>query len=427
MTSSIVFEDRLPLIPIGIGSLNFPDIPLLMLIALIIVRCLAESGFKFVHTPLDLPLLVFLGMILLSTFIAMGRGSVSTVEAFRGIRMVTYYLTFFIVTNLVRRKAQLFLLIEGLILLATIVAGAMVVQSLLGSSINIFPGRVETLGTQNSVYSGITRVLPPGQSVVMFGFILLVVLIAIDDAPLLFFVRFFQAGLVGLAVILTFNRNFWVITFIALALLVWLLRGQDRKKLLNHGLLALFLGVIAVGLAYTQWEPHIDRLVQAIFARASSLASADTLEEDSLQFRYIENSYALPQIASHPIIGLGLRAAYRPWDDQLDYVSHSFSQDLRTYIHNGHLWVLLTSGWLGYLALVCLSAAFLLRGFKNWRNISNVKMRSIMLACVLTYVGVSIAAIVSPIYAQWFWIPILGILMGTSETILRLSKINSPD
>ena len=100
---------------------------------------------------------------------------------------------------------------------------------------------------------------------------------------------------------------------------------------------------------------------------------------------------------------------------------------MRTYIHSGHLWVLLTSGWLGYLALVWLSAVFLLRGFKNWRNIPDAKLRAIMLACLLTYVGVSIAAIVSPIYAQWYWIPVLGIMMGSSESILRMCQESALD
>ena len=314
MTSSVIFEERLPVIPIGIGSLNVPDIPLLMLIGLIIVRYLAKPEFKLVHTPLDLPLLIFLGMILLSTLIAMGRGSVSTVQALRGIRPVSYYLTFFVITNLVRRKAQLSLLMDGLILLASIVAGVMIAQSLLGGSVTLFPGRVETLVTQGSAYAGVTRVLPPGQSLVMFGFVLLVVLTAIGDAGSLFLIRLFQVGLLGLAVLLTFNRNFWVIAGLAVALLVGLSRVQDRQKLLARGLLALILGAMALGLAFTQAEPRVDRLVHASLARMATLVSGSTLQEDSLQYRLVENTYALPLIASHPIIGLGLRDALPAMD-----------------------------------------------------------------------------------------------------------------
>ena len=430
MTSTILFEDSLPLIPIGVGSLNVADVLLLALLAMIIVRRLAEPEFKLVHTPLDLPLLTFWAMMLLSTFVAMGSSSVSTTEALRGIRTITYYLTFFIVTNLVRRKAQLSLLIEGLLLLAMIVAGAMVAQSLVGRSIILFPGRVETLVTQNSVYNGVTRVLPPGQSLVMFGFIVLVALTATDQTSSRFIIRFLQASLVGLGVILTFNRNFWVIAGLALALLAWLLRGQDRQRLLGRGLLAVLLGSTALGFAFTLPESRVEGLIQATVARLDTLFNSNSLQEDSLQYRYVENAYALPQIASHPIIGLGLRTPYRPWDRGLDgSVSGLWHTDFdpRTYIHNGHLWVLLTSGWLGYLALAWLSVAFLIRGFKNWRTIADVKMRAIMLVCVLTYMGVSVAAIVSPIYMQWYWIPLLGIMMGASETILRSCQERSRD
>ncbi len=424
MTSSIVFEDKLPLVPIGVGSLNLPDIPLLMLLALIIVRRLIEPDFNLVRTPLDLPLLTFYGMVLLSTILAVARSSVSTTEALRGIRGMTYYLTFFIVTNLVRRKDQFLLLIEGIILLATIVAGAMVVQSLAGKAINLFPGRVETLVTQGSTYAGVTRVLPPGQSLVMFGFILLIVLIAADNTPSLLIVRYFQAGLVGLAVILTFNRNFWVIAGLAVALLVWLLHGRDRQKLLGRGLLALLLGAVALGLAFTRSE-QVDRLIQATLARAGTLTRSDTAEEGSLQFRYIENSYALPQIASHPIVGLGLRVPYRPALKTLDGVGRT-RIDLfyrTTYIHNAHLSVLLTSGWIGYLALIWLSTAFLLRSFKNWRHVPDVKLKAILLACVLIYVGTCVAANISPLYMDRIWIPILGIILGTGEAILSFGKL----
>lgn len=427
MTSTILFEDRLPLIPIGIGSLNIPDVPLLVLLALIIIRCIAEPKFRFIHTPLDLPLLIFVGMALLSTVAAMSTSSLPVKEALRGFRLISYYLTFFIVTNLVRREKQVLLLVGGMVLFATIVAAAMMAQFVIGTSFNLFPGRVETLVTQGITYGSVTRVLPPGQSLIMFGFIILWVSLAIDNSRLRSIVRFLQAGLVSLAVILTFNRSFYVLGGLALAGLAWLLRAQDKRRLLLWSALAALLGAFVLALALVQSVPQIEGLVQGTLARISTFTSIDTLQEGSLNFRYIENSYAIPQIASHPFIGLGLRAAYRPLDLRLDYYSQSQLISFRSYIHNGHFWVLMDSGWLGYLGLIWFSITFILRGLKKWSSIPNTRMRAIMLACVLTAVGVPVVNIVNPIYMNWIWIPVLGIIMGTGETILRLYQEKASD
>ena len=76
-TSSIIFENRLPLIPIGIGSLHIPDFILLELLAVIIVRGLVASDFKIIRTSLDWPLLAFYVVALFSTFMAISQSSLA--------------------------------------------------------------------------------------------------------------------------------------------------------------------------------------------------------------------------------------------------------------------------------------------------------------------------------------------------------------
>ena len=123
------------------------------------------------RTPLDRPLLIFYGVTLLSTFIAIFQSSVEVEEARRATRVLSYYLTFFIVTNLVRERRQLNFLLNGLFLLATIVAAAMVAQFLLGDSVQLLPGRVESLDTQGTMFEDVTRILPPGCSIVLVSFV----------------------------------------------------------------------------------------------------------------------------------------------------------------------------------------------------------------------------------------------------------------
>lgn len=417
-TSSIIFENRLPLIPIGIvGSLHIPDLFLLALFGLIILRWLVEPDFKIIRTPLDWPLLAFYAVALLATSIAVFQSSVEFHMARRMIRVVTYYLTFFTVTNLVREDRQLRFLLRGLFLLATIVAVVMIAQFLLGASLPLLPGRVETLYTQGTGYSGITRILPPGQSIMLVAFIATSVTLVLGKLRPINTLKFLQWGLLGLAVVFTFTRSFWVQASLALFLLACLVKGQDRQRLVGWGLVVLLLAAIVLLPAFDEPESQATSLVRASFERLGTLVSGKTLGESSLQWRYVENEYALPQIASHPLLGLGLGARYRPFDPRIDH--RGMKWDARGYIHNAHLWILMKTGLLGYLCLVWLSLAFLIRGFRHWRLITNSRMRGCVLGFTLTYLGVLIGAVVNPMFVQWSWTPVIGIMMGINEVVLR--------
>lgn len=414
-TSTIVFEGQLPLLPIGVGSLHVSDILLLGLFATIIFRSLSDPGFKIIRTPLDLPLLGFYGIGLLSTLIAVSQLSVSKDQALRETRVFTYYLVFFVVTNLIRKRAQVVFLIQGLLLLGTGVAVAMIAQFSLGTSVNLFPGRVEILQTQGVSYGDVTRIIPPGQSLVMVAFITLLVLLVIDKSGPSIIIRLFQGGVLGLAVIFTFYRNFWLMVGIALLLLVFLVRRRERQKLAFLAITGLVLAIIVLAPILIQPGSKAESLIIASSDRLATLFRAETLQEDSLQFRYIEYEYAIPQVVSHPLLGLGFGAQYRPWDPRLDWAMF----DGRGYIHNGHLWIILKTGFLAYACFLWLSVLFVVRGLRSWRHISDRFMQAVLLAFVLIYIGALVAAIVNPVFKNWYWTPVIGIMMGVNEVILR--------
>jgi hypothetical protein len=417
LTSSIVFEGSLPLIPIGVGSLHIPDIMLLALLSLIVLRRLVEPGFTIVRTPLDLPLLGFYAVALLSTFAAIFGSSLDFNLGMREMRTLSYYLTFFAVTNLVREKRQVRLLLRGFFFLAILVAAVMLAQFLLGDSVRLLPGRVETV--QSGTY-GITRVLPPGQSLILVGFILTTVALGLNRLGAVNTLALLQWGLLGVAVLITFNRSFWVGVLVSFLGLAYVVRAYERPKLIARGLAVLLLLAVILVLILSQPESRAASLVRVSFERLGTVASSGTLQEDSLQDRGLEMEYALPQIVTHPLLGLGFGARYRPWDSRLDWKAAGGSgYDGRAYIHNGHLWILLKSGFLGYLCLVWLSLVFLLRGFKNWWSVFDPQMRSVVLGFSLTYLAVLIGAVVNPMLMQWFWTPIIGIMMGISEVALR--------
>jgi len=207
----------------------------------------------------------------------------------------------------------------------------------------------------------------------------------------------------------------------AMALLVYLFRGVDRLRLIGWSLLVISIAVIILLFVYSNPGSRAARLVGASVDRLSTLGRSGTFqgEDASLNWRVIENTYALSTIASNPWIGLGMGFTYRPWDRRLDGANRARSDyDFRKHIHNSHLWILLQSGLLGYLSFIWLSLAFLTRGLKYWRKVAEIRFRGVVFGFVVAYLAVFIAAVVNSTFVQWRWTPVIGIIMGLNEVVL---------
>ena len=423
-TSSIIYEDQLPRLSVGV-SFHVSDILLLGLLGIIALRWLVEPKFKIIRTPLDWALLVFLIIPVLSTFIALYQGPVEIELARRSLRVFSYYLTFFIVTNLVRERHQLDFLLRGIYILATIVALAIVLQFILGSSVQILSGRVETLATQDTMYEDITRVLPPGWSVILVSFIVILCMLILEKTASLIWLKFIQVSIFGMALIFTFLRSYWAVLLMVFLLMLYLFKGEYRKRLIKVGGVAIFLAIIALSVISINPDSRATRLIAASLVRFNTIFDDETFQgqDSSLNWRRVENEYAISAIKSNLWLGLGLGFTYRPWDPRIDRPDPSgLLYDFRRHIHNGHLWVLLQSGLLGYLSLIWLSLLFLLRGFKNWRRVSDYRLKSVVLGFSLAYLAIFVAAVTNSSFTQWRWTPLLGIMMGVNEIILLKSK-----
>jgi O-antigen ligase len=420
LTSTVFDVGEIPGISIGIGHLIVTDFLVFIPIGIILLRSWVEPAFKFNLTPLDLPLLAFYTVAIISTVLAILNSSTSLNQSLGEVRVVNSYLTFFIVTNLVRDERSVRRLLHGLFFLAFSVASIMVIQFVIGREIKILPGRVEDLSASSGV-AGVTRILPPGQSLVLVIFICLTVLIIFDRSTSRFLLRFVQIFVIGLAVLLTFNRNFWIASGLALFLVVLLLSLRDKirsAKLAFWGILLAFLLFIPA-IAYLGDDAQ--QLVDGSVARLTTMFDTNVLSEDSLRYRYVENEYAFPQIASHPWLGLGLGGVYRDCDRRIDY-GCNLEWNFLTYIHNGHLWVILKTGFLGYFFFMWLLFSVIRRGFQNWRLISDPLFRGVVLSFSATSIGILIASIVNPIFSAYFWPSVLGTMMGINEVIINTNR-----
>lgn len=421
LTSSILFEDQMPRISFGI-SLHLSDILLLGMLGLTLIRFLVEKKFTRVRTPLDAPLLILIGITIISTLIAIFQLSVDPELARRLIRVFSYYLTFFIVTQLVRETYQLKSLLICILLIAVVVAMAMVAQFILGSSVQILPGRVEALVTQDTTFDDITRILPPGWSTVMISFMGVVCLLAFEKSSLRTSFYLLLLLLFGLALVLTFLRSFWSALIGATLILIYLLRGRERFRFLTRIFTLVILVTIIILIVMVDPESRPARLTYAFVDRLTTLGETETFQSgDTLNGRIIENQYAYNAIAEHPLIGLGAGTPYRPLDFRLDYrTADGRVVSGRSFIHNGYLRILLQSGILGFLTLVWISGTFLYRGVKFWRTLTNEQMKAIVMGNLLVYLAVLIAAVANASFTQWRWTPLLGMMFGVNEVIYRL-------
>jgi len=422
LTSTVIEYTQALHIPIGFGTLYLTDVVLLLSLGIIAVRFIKEPDFKIVRTPLDWPLLIFWGASLISTLVAIIYSSLPWKQSLGETRVVTGYLMFFAVTNLVREKRQLNLLIRGFLLLATIVALAMIIQHFLGES-RIIPagwiGDAEIEGGET--ISDVVRVIPPGQSMIMVALAAAFATMVFERAGAL---KFLQSGLLALALVVTFFRASWAVTGVTMLTIGLLARGQEKKRLIVSGLVAALL--VAIILIAVQGRPGSPgaNLANAAFERLITLFDSRTFEDpdSSLRWRDFEYRYALPHILSNPFVGLGLGASYRPWTPGKDWEKF----DGRTFIHNGHVWVMLKSGIFAYVGLLWFMLGFFVRGLKYWRRIPDPYMRGIVLAFALTSPAVLIVSIVEPYVVMLGWATVIGIIAGINEMVLRLFPPGPP-
>ncbi|PJF40383.1 MAG: hypothetical protein D6737_03750 [Chloroflexi bacterium] len=413
-----------PLIPLVAGmDLQVIDVVWLFMLGKMILDLLIRRDRKYIHTPLDIPMLIFLIVGAISTMFAVTAGTIDfSDEANAELRLLAYFAFFFAITNLINRPVIVDRAIRGFHFLAALVGLLMLIQFVMGPENKIIPGRVEELRTATEVTEDVSRILTPGQSIILVSFISLTTFLLLDGFKPRHWLIMVGILLTGAGVIITFNRNFWAVVLLAFAVTFimgdW--RAKDRiVKTAIVGVPAFFIAAIII---LSSSDPSAEpSLIHATLSRFTTLFSSDTTQESSLQFRFIENEYAAPYILPPSPFGEGLGFKYRPWDLRLDWFKEdgSVGSDLRDYIHNGHFWILIKMGFLGYGAFMWFSLLMIYRGLKYWRRVPGTQRQSILLSFSITYLGMLVATIVNPTFFQVFWIVVYVFMAAISETIIR--------
>ncbi len=74
------------------------------------------------------------------------------------------------------------------------------------------------------------------------------------------------------------------------------------------------------------------------------------------------------------------------------------------YIHNAHLRLILSyRNFRVYVLFYGCQVDLYIRGLKYWKTIQNGEDRAVFLAMTLAFIGIFAAAMVNPVFQQWFW------------------------
>lgn len=280
LLSSIVFEKSLPLIPIGVGSFHVSDVILLFMLGTLTFKIFIRRAYKYVRTPLDLPLALFLVTVLVSICISIAQGQYRTDLSLvlRLLRVVTYYLIVILITNLIRDEKQIRFLISGLLVIAAVVAAAMLIQTMIGESVKLMPGRIEAAGTFGQEYEAL-RILPPGQTLIFISLITSICMVSFRKHKSLLLSGYsYLVILLGIGVVLTYNRNYWVALLLAVGLLLMLKGIETKKRLLALLMVVTILAGSLVALSDGSGG-KVGKAVDAVSARFSSLFAGKALHK----------------------------------------------------------------------------------------------------------------------------------------------------
>ena len=398
-----------PFIPSPVGRLQVTDLILILLFLALFVRGLIDKTFHFVRTPLDVPVLLFSGAVVVGIITAIQFHGFLFKHTTPEARILLYYLIFFAITQHVRTRSQLYRLVHGILLIGLITAGLVVTQSILGRSLLLL--EEEALqGTQ------LIRFYYPAETLAVVALMVFICVIALVREPRYRLISALVIPLLGIGLLLTLTRNVLISIVFSLAVMVIILR-KDRFSPLIGGLFAVtcivvlalaVLGIAGSGAGLLQYfSAYLNRLAQIFSDRLFTT-------QDSLAVRWLENQYAWWQIIQNPILGIGFRTAYRPSFYRTDMLTY--------YIHNGYLWIWLKTGLLGLIPFLWLSLRFLGRGFNQWRDIPDNFLKAVTLGFSLAYLAAMISNLVISSLASNTAAIIFGAMLGVNEVVFTLMK-----
>lgn len=205
------------------------------------------------------------------------------------------------------------------------------------------------------------------------------------------------AGIVlnAFSCLVTFERTFWLATFLGICFVLFRARGVQRLKVLLLAPIAVVVGVGVLAVAAPR---------DLATAQQRLLSLGQYSNDESVRYRVVESRFVLDRIHAHPITGSGLAATIfwgRPWQ-QVPPKSNPFA-------HNGYLWLAWKLGVpAAALLVILLGGALFLRAPPDDDDAG----RALRHGAQGALAGLLLATITFPSFSNLSITPAMGLLLA---------------
>jgi O-antigen ligase len=399
-TSLIDYYQGLPFTKIG--SLQIPDLILFLLVVVVIFRTLFLRV-KPIRTPLDIPVFIFVGIGTASLLAGALEQKYLFFAGLRDFKPILYYLLVILVTNIIKDKKELKLVIYGCLALGIIAVGRVVLAgwvnpptALSDAEEMFYRYKVVSSGSMLPFWSLVAFVSLLLMSKIRLGYIL-------------------GAGILLIWLMLSFTRHLWIAFGVGVLWVVLFNFRKVKKRIFVYSLLIIISISLVATASFFEVEP-VATYVNLIALRGKSLTFQKKVE--NWEFRLAENEYSLPKIAEHPLFGIGFAVPYRP---------QIFGPDdnLQSYLHNGYLWILIKLGIAGLIPFLWFSYVFVRRGIIYRNRVEDNFLRAVVLGSVCSYLGIAIGNIAAAHFMENWEVSVFALSMGINEVIYRLEGVDA--
>jgi len=412
--------------PLAFGTVQVWSITTVHLITLFmltfwLIKMTALGNFKLAKTALDLPILLFLGIAVITTLTSI-YPYVSKTELYK---IINYVLLYYLVVNNIKDKSQ----IKRIVILVVIVGTSLAIYGLY----NYFNGIEKIYTLDKKHYLGMVTSTYVNHNHIG-GYFELAIPLAIGlmlakerllrrgkiskSSSVIFgsLLPLAAAVIMIIALVFTYSRGAWIgflgsmIGFgIIIALWLKILKGWSRPK--KWGVFALItLIIISVAIF----------MPQDIKQRATTLLEfkEGEFEDMSIQGRLIVNRNTLEMIKDYPILGSG------PGTFNILYPKYRDPR-LRTFMnatHNDYLQYAEEMGLFGIGSFILLLVLFFKKNLNLIRNLQDKYLQGLTIGFLVSVSAIAIHGLVDfnlqiPANALLFWI-----ILALSSSIAIIAR-----
>ncbi len=381
---------------------------ILLLVFSLILRAGAQKRLTKTRTPLDMFMLFWILVVVVSTGIGILRQNPMRYILGDLLQFLELPLFFFLTLIIFRTKEQVNRLLVCFIVFAFI------------SALISFAGYLQSNPVSVAIEAGAVRDRI-GSNVVAFTPFLLVLIIAqllsfkssTARRRLLFLSLLFMILLFLAVLFFSFTRGYWLGFFVALVFILIMVKSSFRYRILK--IISVFsllsLGCLLLGQFF--FKGDILDLFSIVFNRL--LAFRDPA--DYVYHRYYEILAAFKAIIKSPLWGIGLGG---------EYLSPSVTGEgewiWTHHTHNNYIQIMLRTGFLGMGSFLAIWIGFFYYALRIYNRLDDSKLKALVLGFLAIFVSATVTSFTSPLFLHYAIAPWLAIIMGLVFIIDRLDK-----